>query len=615
MASSGPSRTPAPPARQETGRGVPDGALVGILFFLLAAVFLVWVATGIAGSVQHGSWPEIRFAHTALAIRHLITQPSDIQGAWRRPQPVAGLPTPTAFWTTLFVLVAVLLAVGVLLTVAWTRFRAPVKARRAREAAQAQALAYAQAQAKVAAAGQPAMETTAPSAAPVVPVTAYQQPPAPTPAVPVPAPPPAQPAPGGPAVPVAPVPVPPPPTPPAAAYPHPLSEHALLPRARSIRPEIPVIGRSLHDVLAYAIRLGRDESDGTELYGGLDHGFCVYGPPGSGKTSRLVHAAVATAPGPVLVTCDGPRTLQATLRAREKTGPVSVFDPLQLTEAAQRLRWSPVHGCEDPATADSRARALLEPVRPLARTLVADTNTQQTAQTLLRCWLHAAALDGRPIRQVHRWAGGQAARDAVKVLRTAKDAAADWAGSLEATLSGHPQQLEAARALVVRALDCLSPLHVLNSCTPSGGSDQLNVESLLHERGTLYVVGEAVEDPRSRPGAMPLLTALIENVVELGRRVAARSSSGRLDPPLLCALDDVATLAPAPGLPELMAVGGRTGLPTLAVFRSREQARHRWGDRGAATIDQSANLRIDMDATGRARIEMDGQAAPVVSKL
>jgi TraM recognition site of TraD and TraG len=590
----GPSRTPAPAPRRETGRGLPDGALVGILAFLLAAVTLVWVATGIAGAVQHGSWPDIRFAHTALAIRRLTTAPSDIQGAWRNPQPVAGLPTATGFWTTLFVLVAALLTVAVLLTVAWTRFRAPVKARRALEAARAQAAAQA------AAVGQPAVEAApaplappAVPAAPAVPVTPPQQPPA------APLRSPAQPPPSASAT----------PTPP-----HPLSEHALLPRARAIRPEIPVIGRSLHDVFAYAIRLGRDEADGTELYGGLDHTFLVYGPPGSGKTSRMVHGAVATAPGPVVVTCGGPRTLQATLRAREKTGPVSVFDPLQLTDAPQRLRWSPVQGCEEPTAADSRARALLEPVRPLARTLLSDTNTQQAAQTLLRCWLHAAALDGRPIRQVHRWAGGQGTRDAVKVLRTAKDAAADWAGSLEATLSGHPQQVESARALVVRALDCLSQLHVLNSCTPSGGSDQLNVESLLHERGTLYVVGEAAEDPRSHPSAMPLLTALIENVVELGRRVAARSSSGRLDPPLLCALDDVATLAPVPGLPDLMAMGGRTGQPALAVLRSPEQARHRWGVRGAAAIEQSADVRIDMEAMGTARVALNGRA-PIVSKL
>lgn len=90
------------------------------------------------------------------------------------------------------------------------------------------------------------------------------------------------------------------------------------------------------------------------------------------------------------------------------------------------------------------------------------------------------------------------------------------------------------------------------------------------------MVGEPIEDPRTHPGAMPLLTALAASVVEHGRRMAARSSDGRLDPPLTLVLDDVAAVAPLPHLPELLATGHDQGLPTLALMRSREQARSRW---------------------------------------
>ena len=60
------------------------------------------------------------------------------------------------------------------------------------------------------------------------------------------------------------------------------------------------------------------------------------------------------------------------------------------------------------------------------------------------------------------------------------------------------------------------------------------------------------------------------------RRVAERSSSGRLDPPMTLVLDDVAAVAPLPQLPELLATGADRGMPTLALLRSREQARSRW---------------------------------------
>jgi hypothetical protein len=75
---------------------------------------------------------------------------------------------------------------------------------------------------------------------------------------------------------------------------------------------------------------------------------------------------------------------------------------------------------------------------------------------------------------------------------------------------------------------------------------------------------------------MPFLTALTASVVEHGRRMAERSSSGRLDPPLTLILDDVAAVAPLPQLPRLLSDGADRGLPTLALLRSREQGRARW---------------------------------------
>ena len=90
------------------------------------------------------------------------------------------------------------------------------------------------------------------------------------------------------------------------------------------------------------------------------------------------------------------------------------------------------------------------------------------------------------------------------------------------------------------------------------------------------MVGEAIEDPKSHPGAMPLLTALASSVVERGRRVAERSPAGRLDPPALLLLEDLAADAPFPQLPELLAAGPREGVHPLVLLRSGEQARSRW---------------------------------------
>ncbi|MGW7595203.1 type VI secretion protein, partial [Streptomyces rubiginosohelvolus] len=113
--------------------------------------------------------------------------------------------------------------------------------------------------------------------------------------------------------------------------------------------------------------------------------------------------------------------------------------------------------------AAARAGALLAPVRPRARV---DSATADIAETLLRCWLHAAAIDGRPFRQVHRWAIGGNAHEPVRLLRTHPKAAPGLAGLLESALTGHPERREMAQELTVRAFGALSSVHVRDACTP-----------------------------------------------------------------------------------------------------------------------------------------------------
>ncbi|MFE7547467.1 type IV secretory system conjugative DNA transfer family protein [Streptomyces gardneri] len=296
----------------------------------------------------------------------------------------------------------------------------------------------------------------------------------------------------------------------------------------------------------------------------------VYGPP---ETRHPVAVqAIHDAEGPVLVVTSDPTVWSSTKDARGKLGPVLVHDPGHLCDTPGRLHWSPSEQCEDPAVAQQRAAALLAPVRPHSRL---DAATADTAETLLRCWLHAAAVDGRPFRQVHRWAQGAGAHEPVRILRSHPKAASGLAGLLESALTAHPESRRLAQELTARALAALSSVHIREACVPNR-TDSLALASFLAEGGTLYVVGEPIENPRAHPGAMPLLTALAASVVEHGRRMAARSSDGRLDPPLTLVLDDVAGVAPLPHLPELLATGHDQGLPTLALMRSPEQARSRW---------------------------------------
>ncbi|MEU1260849.1 type VI secretion protein [Streptomyces cellulosae] len=295
-----------------------------------------------------------------------------------------------------------------------------------------------------------------------------------------------------------------------------------------------------------------------------------YGPPATRHTTAA--QAVRDAEGPALVLTSDPALWYETKDARAKLGPTHVYDPTHLCDTPARLHWSPTAGCEDKDTATARAAALLAPVRPTSRL---DQQLGDTAELLLRSYLHAAAVDGRTVRHVHRWSQGLQVQDAVRVLRTHPKAVSGSAGELEAALTAHPERRDMAQQLTARALAALSTVNVREACNPHR-SDALALDSFIHEGGTLYVVGESIEDPRTGPGAMPLFTALVSYVVEHGRRMAERSSSGRLDPPLTLVLDDVAAVAPLPQLPELLTAGPELGMPMVALLRSREQARARW---------------------------------------
>ncbi|MFE0511587.1 TraM recognition domain-containing protein [Streptomyces sp. NPDC058964] len=317
------------------------------------------------------------------------------------------------------------------------------------------------------------------------------------------------------------------------------------------------------DLPANGKRVGAWETNRPE-------GAVLYAPPATRQTAAT--QAVRDAEGPALVVTSNPGLWSETKDARAKLGPVLLYDPTHRCDTPARLHWSPTAGCENKQTATQRAATLLAPVRPTAKV---DQAMADTAEILLRSYLHAAAIDGRTIRHVHRWTQGAQIQDAVRTLRTNPKAAPGAAGELEAALTSHPERRDIAQELANRALAALSMVNIREACTPNR-TDALALDSFVNEGGTLYVVGESIEDPRTDPGAMPLLTALVSNVVEHGRRMAERSSSGRLDPPLTLVLDDIAAVAPLPQLPDLLATGADRGLPTLALLRSREQGRARW---------------------------------------
>jgi hypothetical protein len=334
---------------------------------------------------------------------------------------------------------------------------------------------------------------------------------------------------------------------------------------------VPVVPVTTPGSPTWADGVGSDLGVGGIGCGGLRVGLHI----GVEDAAAAAEAALRDAEGAALVVTSNRELYASTAGARAKLGPCHVYDPTHRTQAPVRLRWAPHQHCEDMAVARVRANALLAPLRVPGRT---HDPVHDTAQTLLRCFLHAAAAAGEPFRAVHRWATSGSPKDAIRILRTDTRAVAGAAGELEAALTAHRDRRTGAEEVLRRALTCMSRVHIRNACTPAR-NDVTAWASFVAERGTLYAVGEPIEAPyRDSPETLPLLTALTSAVVEHGRLVAERSSAGRLDPPLTVLLDHPATLAPLPELPALLDEGDALGLEFVVYLRSEEQKHTWWPD-------------------------------------
>lgn len=369
------------------------------------------------------------------------------------------------------------------------------------------------------------------------------------------------------------------------------SDRALLSRATHLRASV---AKPQPSDVGYLVGMAR----GTKVWTSVEDSILVIGPPRSGKGAHIVINSILDAPGAVVTTSTRPDNLTATIRARMRRGPVAVFDPQQLAPGVPAgLRWSPVRGCELPLTAMIRAAGLAAGTGLSSVGVENGSFWEGKTRTALQALLHAAALDGRSPAELYRWTlDPAAAQDAVAILTTTTGAATGWAESLEAMIDADPRTRDSIWQGVSLALSALADPRVLDAVSP-GEDEHFDPEAFLRHNGTLYLLATGA----GAGASSSLVAALVEDLVETARRVAARSPGARLDPPLLLALDEIGNLAPLPSLPVLMAEGGGTGITTMPVLQSLAQARQRWGDNAATAIWDASIAKIVLGGASGSR--------------
>ena len=220
---------------------------------------------------------------------------------------------------------------------------------------------------------------------------------------------------------------------------------AVLRRSGRIRPSLPLRYRIL-DPREHSVFLGRAHyRHGLRVP--LEEHLLVMAPPRTYKTAFLADV-ILRYPGPVIATTTKADIHALTAAVRAQLGPVHVFNPQYIGGVPSTFRWSPVEGCQDPATAIRRADAFAFAVSQ--KGVEDGTFWSAKASDYLRGYFCAAALTGQDLRAVAAWVSGADPDIPEQILAAA--GAHQWALTLAELRSEAHKTAATVRMVMSRAL-------------------------------------------------------------------------------------------------------------------------------------------------------------------
>jgi type IV secretion system protein VirD4 len=351
-------------------------------------------------------------------------------------------------------------------------------------------------------------------------------------------------------------------------------------RSRRVRRSLPL----WHRILApaeHSVFLGRAHwRHGLRIP--LEEHVLVMAPPRTFKTAFLADV-ILRYPGPVIATTTKADVYVLTSAVRRLRGPVQVFNPQYIGGVPSTFRWSPVEGCEDPATAIRRADAFAFAVSQ--KGVEDGTFWSAKASDYLRGYFHAAALGGYDLRAVAAWVSGADPDVPEQILVTV--GARQWALTLAELRSEAHKTAATVRMVMSRALSFMADPALAASVLPGPG-EGFDIPEFLRAAGTVYMIAEAATE--DAPVA-PLFAAMATEIHYTAAMIGQALPSGRLDPPLLMGLDEVTQICPVP-LPSWLSDSGGKGIQVCALVHGQAQLARRWDDHGAQVVLDTSSVKV-----------------------
>ena len=318
----------------------------------------------------------------------------------------------------------------------------------------------------------------------------------------------------------------------------------------------------------------------------------AFGVQRSGKTSTLVVPTLLEWRGACLATSTKDELVRLTAAHRGRVGPVYVFAPLDPNPSwatdlgVEVVSWNPVEEAESGGAASE----------------LADHFTAAGKESASAHWYLSAATLLTGLFLFERQQGG----DLRTVLRHLNETPPTGYAQLAVTsgggiageiLNGLAQTPEReAGSIISTARSSLSlwlDERVAAATTPTEDRPALDLDDLLAEGGTLYLVAPAEDAERCRP----LFSALIGSLLRRAT-TRARTLGGVLAPRLLLALDEVANFARIPRLDSYVSTGPGQGIQSLLCFHDLAQIEAGYGHERARTIWNNCRARLLLPGQG-----------------
>ena len=336
--------------------------------------------------------------------------------------------------------------------------------------------------------------------------------------------------------------------------------------ARS-RPGLSLPVRLIRPTTEFAAQLGRVQY-GRRLYAAFELHRLVLAPPRTDKTGLLADWIIRH-PGPVLTTSTRADLPQLTSPSRRGRGPSYVFNPEGVGDVPSTFAWDLLGACTDELMAFKMADWLAG-----ATPGYGDLAWFEEQGTMgMSGLLLAAAKTGATLGEVYSWVQRRGQERALAVL--AEHGNMELYAVARALMEDN-RTAASVRSTIARALKW-AVIPQLAAAVDRRGT--FNAREFALGGGTVHLIASG----DSRSVIAPLLRALASHVHFEAGLAGSRTAAGRLDPPLLMAMDEVAQVCPV-DLPSMLADSAGKGIVFVTVAHSLAKLEERWGKEGAANI-------------------------------